>query len=114
MKEILPEPPQSAPFFNGKVFRNAAITIGAITPLPSGAPSPAQRHNARCAAQPALLLRPGMLLVAVNGRSVASRAGVQQWLATLADGDPVQFTVIRTGSIVECALGPKPAAARKP
>jgi hypothetical protein len=28
MKEILPEPPQSAPFFNGKVFRNAAITIG--------------------------------------------------------------------------------------
>ena len=28
MKEILPEPPQSAPLFNGKVFRNAAITIG--------------------------------------------------------------------------------------
>jgi len=59
-------------------------------------------------------LRADDLLVAVNGRSVASRAGVQQWLATLADGDPVQFTVIRTGSIVECALGPKPAAARKP
>jgi hypothetical protein len=28
MKEILPEPPQIKPFFNGKVFRNAAITIG--------------------------------------------------------------------------------------
>ena len=28
MKEILPEPPQSASFFNAKVFRNAAITIG--------------------------------------------------------------------------------------
>jgi hypothetical protein len=28
MKEILPEHPQIKPFFNGKVFRNAAITIG--------------------------------------------------------------------------------------
>ena len=28
MKEILPEPPQSASFFNAKGFRNAAITIG--------------------------------------------------------------------------------------
>ncbi len=59
-------------------------------------------------------LRADDLVVAVNGRSVSSRAGVQQWLASLADGDVVQFTVIRSGGIVECALGPKPVAARKP
>lgn len=59
-------------------------------------------------------LRADDLLVAVNGRSVASRAAVQQRLAALADGDPVQVTVIRDGSIVECDLGPKPQAGRKP
>lgn len=59
-------------------------------------------------------LRADDLLVAVNGRSVASRAAVQQRLADLADGDPVRVTVIRDGSIVECDLGPKPQAGRKP
>jgi serine protease Do len=59
-------------------------------------------------------LRADDLLVAVNGRSVASRAAVGQWLATLADGDPVHLTVIRDGVIVECPLGPRPAATAKP
>jgi len=59
-------------------------------------------------------LLPDDLLVAVNGRSVASRAAVQQALAALADGDPVRFTVIRDGAIVECELGPRPAAGNKP
>jgi len=59
-------------------------------------------------------LRPDDLLVAVNGRSVASRSAVQQRLAALADGDPVRLTVIRDGGIVECDLGPKPLAGRRP
>jgi serine protease Do len=59
-------------------------------------------------------LRADDLLVALNGRSVASRAAVQQRLATLAVGDPVHVTVIRNGSIVECDLGPKPEAGLKP
>lgn len=59
-------------------------------------------------------LRPDDLLVAINGRSVTSRSAVQQALALLADGDPVRFTVIRAGAIVECDLGPRPPAARKP
>ncbi|RLS29774.1 MAG: PDZ domain-containing protein [Planctomycetota bacterium] len=59
-------------------------------------------------------LRPDDLLVAVNGRAVASRGAVQQVLGLLAEGDPLRFTVIREGGIVECSLGPKPAAARKP
>ena len=58
-------------------------------------------------------LRADDLLVAVNGRSVASRAAVQQTLAGLADGDPVRVTVIRDGGIVECDLGPKPQTGRK-
>ena len=59
-------------------------------------------------------LRADDLLVAVNGRSVASRSAVQQRLAALADGDPVQVTVIRDGGIVECDLGPIPRAGGKP
>ncbi len=59
-------------------------------------------------------LLPDDLLVAVNGRSVASRSAVHQALAALADGDPVRFTVIRSGTIVECDLGPRPAAGTKP
>jgi S1-C subfamily serine protease len=59
-------------------------------------------------------LRADDLFVAVNGRSVASRSAVQQRLAALADGDPVQVTVIRDGGIVECDLGPKPRAGGKP
>ncbi|RLS49792.1 MAG: serine protease [Planctomycetota bacterium] len=59
-------------------------------------------------------LRADDLLVAINGRSVASRSAVQQRLAALADGDPVQVTVIRDGGIVECDLGPKPRAGGKP
>ncbi len=59
-------------------------------------------------------LRPDDLVVAVNGTSVASRLAVQERLAALAEGDPVQLTVIRAGEIVVGALGAKPAAAVKP
>jgi S1-C subfamily serine protease len=58
-------------------------------------------------------LRADDLLVAVNGRAVASRAAVQQALAALAEGDPVRFTVVREGAIVECDLGPRAASAKK-
>jgi S1-C subfamily serine protease len=59
-------------------------------------------------------LLPDDLVVAVNGRAVASRSAVREAIGRLADGDPVRFTVIRAGAIVECDLGPKPAAAGKP
>lgn len=59
-------------------------------------------------------LRPDDLLVAVNGRSVASRAAVQKTLAAVPEGDAVEFAVIRAGEIVICDLGPKPAARREP
>lgn len=53
-------------------------------------------------------LRPDDLVIAVNGRSVASRAAVEQVLGGLAAGDPVRLTVVRDGAIVECAVGPRP------
>lgn len=54
-------------------------------------------------------LQPDDLLVAVNGRAVASRAAVRQALALVAEGDPVRVAVVREGAIVECDLGPRPA-----
>ncbi len=59
-------------------------------------------------------LRPDDLVIAVNGRSVASRAAVQQALGALAPGDPVNLTVVRDGAILECDLGPRPRAEGKP
>lgn len=59
-------------------------------------------------------LRPDDLLVAINGRAVISRQAVQQSLARLAEGDPVRFTVVRSGQVVECDLGPRPAAREAP
>ena len=53
-------------------------------------------------------LRSDDLVIAVNGRSVASRAAVEQMLGGLAVGDPVRLTVVRDGAIVECAVGPRP------
>jgi S1-C subfamily serine protease len=47
-------------------------------------------------------------VIAVDGRSVASRAAVQQVLGGLAAGDPVRFTVVRDGAVVDCDLGPRP------
>jgi len=58
-------------------------------------------------------LRADDLVIAVGGRSVASRAAVQQALSALAEGDAVQLSVVRDGAIVECTLGPRPAAGRK-
>ena len=53
------------------------------------------------------------LVIAVGGRSVASRAAVQQALSAVAEGDAVRLSVVRGGAIVECDLGPRPAAGRK-
>ena len=53
-------------------------------------------------------LAPDDLVIAVNGRSVASRAAVEQALGGLAAGDPVRLTVVRDGAVVECAVGPRP------
>ena len=58
-------------------------------------------------------LRPDDLVIAVGGRSVASRAAVQQALSAVAEGDAVTLSVVRGGAILECDLGPRPAAGRK-
>jgi S1-C subfamily serine protease len=57
-------------------------------------------------------LRPDDLVIAVGGRAVASRAALQQALAALAAGDVVRLSVVRSGAIVECELGPRPASGR--
>lgn len=59
-------------------------------------------------------LMPDDLVVAVNGRAVSSRSAVRQAVSRLDAGDPVRFTVIRGGAIVECDLGPKPPATGMP
>ena len=58
-------------------------------------------------------LRPDDLVIAVGGRSVNSRAAVQQALSALAAGDAVRLSIVRDGTIIECDLGPRPAATRK-
>jgi serine protease Do len=58
-------------------------------------------------------LRSDDLVIAVGGRSVASRAALQQALSAVAEGDAVRLSVVRGGAIVECDLGPRPAAGRK-
>lgn len=57
-------------------------------------------------------LVPDDLLVAVNGRAVASRAAVRQALARVPEGDLVRVTVVRRGTLVDCDLGPRPAGAK--
>lgn len=57
-------------------------------------------------------LVPDDLLVAVNGRAVASRAAVRQTLALVHEGDPVRVTVVRRGALVDCDLGPRPTGAK--
>ena len=58
-------------------------------------------------------LRPDDLVIAVGGRAVASRAALQQALSAMAAGDVVLLSIVRSGEIVECDLGPRPAAGRK-
>jgi len=57
-------------------------------------------------------LVPDDLLVAVNGRAVASRAAVRHALAVVPEGEPVRVTVVRRGALVDCELGPRPAGGR--
>jgi serine protease Do len=52
------------------------------------------------------------LVIAVGGRTVTTRAGVEQALGDLAEGDPVMLTVIRRGTLVDLDLGPRPRGAR--
>lgn len=63
-------------------------------------------------ASPAALagLQADDLLVAVGNRSVTSCAAVAEQLGRIDEGDPVRLSVIRDGVIVECDLGPRPAA----
>lgn len=56
-------------------------------------------------------LRADDLVIAVAGRTVASRAAVQEAIAAINPGDPVRLAVIRAGEVVECDCGPRPAAA---
>lgn len=58
-------------------------------------------------------LRADDLVIAVGGRTVASRAAFQQAVGDLAEGDPVRLSVVRSGAIVECDLGPRPRRAEK-
>ena len=59
-------------------------------------------------------LRSDDLVIAVGGRSVSTRAAVEQALGGLAVGDPVRITVIRAGSLEEFDLGPRPPAGEQP
>ena len=58
-------------------------------------------------------LRADDLVIAVGGRTVASRAAFQQAVGDLAEGDPVRLSVVRAGAIVECDLGPRPRRTEK-
>jgi serine protease Do len=50
------------------------------------------------------------LLIAVGGRAVGSRAAVERAVGAIPAGDPVRLSVIRAGTVVDCDLGPRPAA----
>jgi S1-C subfamily serine protease len=52
------------------------------------------------------------LVIAVGGRTVTTRTGVEQAIGRLAEGDPVKLTVIRRGALVELDLGPRPRGAK--
>ncbi len=56
-------------------------------------------------------LRSDDLVIAVGPRSVTTRASMEQALGALASGDPVKLTVIRSGTLVELDLGPRPRGA---
>lgn len=59
-------------------------------------------------------LRADDLVIAVGPLSVTTRAGVEQAVGRLAEGDPVRLVVIREGVLVELDLGPRPPAAVRP
>jgi serine protease Do len=53
-------------------------------------------------------LRPDDLVIAVGTRSVTSRDAMQRAVGGIAPGDPVRISVIRSGAVVECDVGPRP------
>lgn len=59
-------------------------------------------------------LRADDLVVAVDGRSVGSRAAVQQELGRVPAGGTVRLSIIRDGAILDLDLGPKPAGDERP
>jgi S1-C subfamily serine protease len=56
-------------------------------------------------------IRADDLVIAVEGRSVSSRAAVQQLLGSVDAGAAVRLTVVRGGRVVEVDLGPRPPEA---
>lgn len=53
-------------------------------------------------------IRADDLVIAVEGRSVTSRAAVQRMLGAVDVGAAVRLTVVRAGRVVEVDLGPRP------
>lgn len=53
-------------------------------------------------------IRADDLVIAVEGRSVTSRAAVQRMLGAVDAGAAVRLTVVRAGRVVEVDLGPRP------
>lgn len=53
------------------------------------------------------------LLIAVGGRAVGSRTAAERAVGAIPAGDPVQLSVIRAGTVVDCDLGPRPAGAER-
>ena len=51
------------------------------------------------------------LLIAVGARAVGSHAAAERAVGAIPSGDPVRLSVIRTGTVVDCELGPRPAVA---
>jgi len=51
------------------------------------------------------------LLIAVGARAVGSHAAAKRAVGAIPSGDPVRLSVIRTGTVVDCELGPRPAVA---
>ncbi len=95
----------------GGRFDPAAVGIVLVPDLLDRTPPFVETVTADSAAARAGL-RPDDLVIAVSGRPVTSRAALQRALSGLAVGDPVRLSVVRSGSIVECDLGPRPAAGR--
>lgn len=105
---IAPPPADTAP----TVFDPLALGVVLVPDLLDKTPPFVESVRGGSAAARAGLVADD-LLVAVNGRAVASRAAVRQALALVPEGDPVRVTVVRQGALVDCDLGPRPAGARR-
>ena len=95
-----------------------ALSIQHIVSLPNGAPSPAQSFNARVASAPGAppcacaLLRPSLVLVAVNGASLAHVSAARALDIVLRSPRPATF-VFRDVPLVSLRARVARAAARE-